>query len=40
MKDLTGTITQFPHERLDQGGEDTVSTGFDELAERRRRKLS
>lgn len=39
MKDLTGTITQFPHERLDQPAE-AESTGVDELAERRRRKLS
>ena len=39
MKELTGTISAFPSERVVDDGADNV-IGFDELADRRRRKTS
>lgn len=39
MKELTGTIASFPSERID-GTQETPGTGIDELAERRRRRIS
>jgi len=39
MKELTGTISAFPSERVIDDGADNV-IGFDELADRRRRKTS
>ena len=39
MKELTGTISAFPSERIMSEDADNV-IGFDELADRRRRKTS
>ena len=39
MKELTGTIASFPSERID-GTQGNPGTGIDELAERRRRRIS
>jgi len=39
MKELTGTISAFPSERVTEDDADNV-IGFDELADRRRRKTS
>lgn len=39
MKELTGTIASFPSERID-GTQESPGTGIDELAERRRRRIS
>ena len=39
MKELTGTISAFPSERVIDDSADNV-IGFDELADRRRRKTS
>ena len=41
MKELTGTISSFPSERIGNEAENAESViGFDELADRRRRKTS
>ena len=40
MKELTGTISAFPSERVEQDVEAPNVIGFDELADRRRRKTS
>lgn len=40
MKDLTGTIADFPAETINPELNDPQSAGFDELADRRRRKSS
>ena len=37
MKELTGTISAFPSERVDQPTTDTLETEVDELAARRRK---
>ena len=39
MKELTGTIASFPSERID-GTQENPGIGIDELAERRRRRIS
>lgn len=39
MKELTGTIASFPSEHID-GTQENPGTGIDELAERRRRRIS
>ena len=40
MKELTGTISAFPSERIVEDAEPDNVVGIDELAERRRRKTS
>ena len=40
MKELTGTISSFPSERVADEGDVANVVGFDELADRRRRKSS
>ena len=41
LKELSGTITSFPAERIvEEAGEDDVVVGLDELAARRKRKSS
>lgn len=41
LKELSGTITSFPAERIvEESGEDDVVVGLDELAARRKRKSS
>lgn len=40
MKELTGTISSFPSERVADEGDVASVVGFDELADRRRRKSS
>ncbi len=40
IKELTGTISAFPSERVEQDVEAPNVIGFDELADRRRRKTS
>ena len=40
MKELTGTISAFPSERVIEDAEPDNIVGIDELAARRRRKTS
>ena len=40
MKELTGTISAFPSERVEEEIDAPNVIGFDELADRRRRKTS